>query len=128
MRIGELAAKAGVSVRALRYYEEQGLLTSTRSASGQRTYVPSDVHRVELLQSLYAVNLSSRAIAEILPCVDDPSSDHSEQAWTRIRRHRDQIAANIDEMIQMRDALDQALDRHCEHQMMMEGTGRGARR
>ena len=33
VRIGELAAQTGASVRALRYYEEQGLLSAERSAS-----------------------------------------------------------------------------------------------
>ncbi len=50
MRIGELAAKAGVSVRALRYYEEQGLLAATRTSSGQRTYPDTAVDRVLLVQ------------------------------------------------------------------------------
>lgn len=36
MRIGELASRVGVSVRALRYHEEQDLLASARSPSGQR--------------------------------------------------------------------------------------------
>jgi len=45
MRIGELAARAGVSVRALRYYEEQNLLASVRSPSGQRQYPDSAVDR-----------------------------------------------------------------------------------
>lgn len=34
MRIGDLAARTGVGIRSLRYYEEQGLLTSTRSGGG----------------------------------------------------------------------------------------------
>lgn len=38
MRIGEVAKKAGVSVRALRYYEEQDLLPAERSSGGQRQY------------------------------------------------------------------------------------------
>ena len=37
MRIGEVAERAGVSTRALRYYEEQGLLESDRTSSGQRS-------------------------------------------------------------------------------------------
>lgn len=38
MRIGELARRTGVSVRALRYYEEQGLLVPARAANGYREY------------------------------------------------------------------------------------------
>jgi DNA-binding transcriptional MerR regulator len=38
MRIGELSQRTGVSPRSLRYCEEQGLLTSSRSEAGQRHY------------------------------------------------------------------------------------------
>ena len=57
MRIGELSERASVSVRALRYYEEQGLLTAERSASGQRHYAEPAVERVRLIQHLYAAGL-----------------------------------------------------------------------
>ena len=69
MRIGELAGKAGVSVRALRYYEEQHLLTSERSPSGQRHYPESAVERVQLIQQLYAAGLASKSIVGLMPCV-----------------------------------------------------------
>lgn len=71
MRIGELASRTGVSVRALRYYEEQGLLVAERSASGQRHYPDGAVDRVNLIQQLYAAGLSSRTIVDLLPCVID---------------------------------------------------------
>ncbi len=70
MRIGELASRVGVSVRALRYYEEQDLLVSARSPSGQRLYPDSAVDRVQLIQQLYSAGLPSRAILELLPCVE----------------------------------------------------------
>lgn len=53
MRIGELASRAGVSVRSVRYYEEQGLLTSVRSPSGQRHYTEDQVERVGFIQRMY---------------------------------------------------------------------------
>ncbi|WP_344013572.1 MerR family DNA-binding transcriptional regulator [Nocardiopsis exhalans] len=43
MRIGELSRRTGASVRLLRYYEEQGLIGSTRSASGQRHFTEDAV-------------------------------------------------------------------------------------
>lgn len=70
MRIGELAERAGVSTRALRYYEEQGLLCSRRTASGQRVYQESAVDRVGLIQQLYTAGLGSRLIATLLPAID----------------------------------------------------------
>lgn len=77
MRIGELAAQAGVSVRSLRYYEQQGLLTSTRSSSGQRHYTDGEIERVAFIQRLFDAGLSSRTIAELLPCVESPSEGNS---------------------------------------------------
>ena len=106
VRIGEVSARAGVSVRALRYYEEQGLLTSTRSASGQRHYTQYAVERVTFLQRMYAAGLSSRTIAELLPCVDSPSAETSDAALERMAEERDRLSDHIEELIRTRDALD----------------------
>ena len=107
MRIGELAAKAAVSVRALRYYEEQGLLHSTRSPSGQRRYADRAVDRVQLIQTLYAAGLSSRTIAELLPCVDAKESTPESRA--RLAAERDRIDAQIAELTRTRDRLDDVI-------------------
>ncbi|MEU6851148.1 MerR family transcriptional regulator [Actinacidiphila alni] len=110
MRIGELAARAGVSVRSVRYYEEQGLLSSVRSGSGQRHYTDEEVERVAFIQRLYSAGLSSRTIAELLPCVDSPSEEHSEAALERMAQERDRLSAHIDDLIRTRDTLDKLMD------------------
>ncbi|MEV5559389.1 MerR family transcriptional regulator [Nonomuraea wenchangensis] len=104
MRIGELAARSGVSVRALRYYEEQGLLKANRSGSGQRRYPESAVDRVHLIQMLYAAGLSSRTIAELLPCVEAKVSTPESRA--RLFAERDRIDAQIAGLTRTRDRLD----------------------
>ncbi|ANH89928.1 MULTISPECIES: MerR family transcriptional regulator [unclassified Streptomyces] len=106
MRIGELASRTGVSVRSLRYYEEQGLLSSSRSTGGQRHYTEVEVERVAFIQRLYAAGLSSRTIAELLPCVDAPSEEHSDAALERMAQERDRLSAHIAELARTRDALD----------------------
>ncbi|ONK13870.1 MerR family transcriptional regulator [Streptomyces sp. MP131-18] len=106
MRIGELASRAGVSVRSVRYYEEQGLLSSTRSPSGQRHYTDSAVERVAFIQRMYAAGLSSRTIIELLPCVDAPSAENSDSALERMAQERDRLTAHIAELVRTRDALD----------------------
>jgi MerR family transcriptional regulator, redox-sensitive transcriptional activator SoxR len=60
VRIGEVAEQAGVSVRALRYYEEQGLVAARRTSGGQRRYPESTVERVRFIQLLYSAGLTSR--------------------------------------------------------------------
>ncbi|GHH94137.1 MerR family transcriptional regulator [Streptomyces capillispiralis] len=110
MRIGELAARSGVSVRSLRYYEEQGLLASTRSAGGQRHYTDHDVERVAFIQRLYAAGLSSRTIVELLPCVDAPSEDNSDAALERMAEERDRLSEHIADLVRTRDALDELMN------------------
>jgi DNA-binding transcriptional MerR regulator len=106
MRIGELAARSGVSVRSLRYYEEQGLLVSERSPSGQRHYIEHAVERVKFVQRLYAGGLSSKTIAELLPCVDTPSAENSRAALERMEQEREKLSGHIADLIKTRDALD----------------------
>jgi DNA-binding transcriptional MerR regulator len=95
-------------VRALRYYEEQGLLASTRSESGQRRYEDAAVSRVRLIQQLYGAGLSSRTIAELLPCVDAKVSTPESRA--RLAAERDRINTQIAELMIARDRLDDMIE------------------
>ena len=45
MKIGDLAQRTGVSVRMLRFYEAQGLLSPARNAAGYRLYGEAERHR-----------------------------------------------------------------------------------
>ena len=72
MRIGELSRRTGVSVRLLRYYEDQGLLAPARLPSGYRDYDGAAVEQVGLIRVLLAAGLSTAKIARALPgvCTD----------------------------------------------------------
>ncbi|MFI7662999.1 MerR family transcriptional regulator [Micromonospora parva] len=107
MRIGELATKTGVSVRALRYYEEQGLLTAARSGGGQRHYLDEAIDRVHLIQMLYAAGLSSRTILDLLPCVD--AKVNTPQSRAMLRAERDRIERQIAQLQQARERLDRVI-------------------
>ncbi|MFB9683893.1 MerR family transcriptional regulator [Amycolatopsis plumensis] len=116
MRIGELSRRTGVSQRSLRYYEEQGLLTSSRSDAGQRHYSEAAVQRVALIRQLFDAGLSSRVIATVLPCVDIPGDlDVAEETYTAMTRERDRIDAEIAHLIETRDALDVLLRANSRH-------------
>lgn len=104
MRIGELAAKTGVSVRALRYYEEQKLLAADRSPSGQRSYRSDAVDRVQLIQQFYAAGLSSRTILTLLPCVE--TGEVTPALLGRLSAERDRIDRQIDSLVNTRNRLD----------------------
>lgn len=108
MRIGDVARQAGVSTRALRYYEEQGLLTSVRTSSGQRTYAESAVERVRLIQQFFAAGLPSRTILTLLPCVD--SGHSSPEVFELLQSERDRITLAMADLAAARNALDRMID------------------
>lgn len=108
MRIGDIADRAGVSTRALRYYEEQGLLEPERTSSGQRIYPESAVERVQLIQRFFAAGLSSRIVRQLLPCVDKGQS--SPEVFALMASERDRITAAMADLAAARDALDEMID------------------
>jgi len=107
MRIGEVAALAGVSVRALRYYEEQGLLVPERSASGQRRYSHEAVDRVRFIQDLYAAGLGSKAVLQILPCMEHGGL--TDEMHERLQAERARVQAQLEALTATRDKLDDVI-------------------
>ncbi len=99
MRIGELARRTGVSERSLRYYEQQGLLVSSRTAGGQREYAEQAVDRVIHIQELFAAGLASRTIYGLLPCMRDHDGGPAPHATERL----------VDELTAERNRLDRAI-------------------
>lgn len=108
MRIGEIAHQAGVSTRALRYYEEQGLLTPERTSGGQRTYPESAVERVRLIQWFFTAGLSSRTILQLLPYIDTGHS--SPKVFELLVSERNRMTAAMADLAAARNALDHMVD------------------
>ncbi|EGG31916.1 transcriptional regulator, MerR family [Paenibacillus sp. HGF5] len=69
MKIGELAARTGVSIRSLRYYEQQGLLTPVRNENGYREYSMLAEEQVRTIQLYLNLGLTTEQIAGFLHCV-----------------------------------------------------------
>ena len=69
MHIRELAAETGTTTRTLRYYEEQGLLPTRRSANGYRVYDGHHVRLVREIRSLQAVGFSLEDVRPFVECM-----------------------------------------------------------
>ncbi|RSO25595.1 MerR family transcriptional regulator [Streptomyces sp. WAC 06725] len=110
MRIGELSARTGASRRSLRYYEEQGLLVSSRSPSGQRHYEDEHVQRVHLIQAFLAAGIPSSTIAQMAPCMSEPTEDRARQALKLMDRERARLSEAIDGLAAARTALDHLIE------------------
>ena len=127
MRIGESVAQTGVSARSLRYYEQQGLLVSTRSASGQRHYKTDVVERVEFIRRMFAAGLSSRTMAELLPFIDAPTEENYDFALERMIHERDRLNDHIADLIRTRDSLDELMATNRAHRKKRWPKSRGPR-
>lgn len=108
MRIGDLAHATGVSVRSLRYYEQQDLLASERTLGGHRTYDDDAAARVRLIQHLYAAGLSSQAIAALLPC--ESTREVTSDMLAVVRHQMARIESRIEELTAAREKLAGILD------------------
>lgn len=72
LRVGELAARTGVTARMLRHYENEGILRAARSSSGQRLFDGDAVERVRFIRELLAAGLPIRVIRELVDCIHEP--------------------------------------------------------
>lgn len=70
MLIGELATRTGTTTRALRFYEEQGLLTCERTSSGYRTYDETAVKQVRNIRELLDIGFTIDDVRAFLPYLD----------------------------------------------------------
>ncbi|GAA1574639.1 hypothetical protein GCM10009804_34300 [Kribbella hippodromi] len=108
MRIGELAEASGVSTRSLRYYEEQGLIRSGRTAGGWRDFDPTMIERVVMIQHLLAAGLGSVTIGELLPCLEAPPEERTGELELLLAQqvHRlEERRRELDRELEVLDAL-----------------------
>ncbi len=80
LSIGELAQQTGVPIKAIRYYEQIGLLPPpVRESNGYRSYTQADVHRVNLLRRLRFLGTS---LASARPLVEATLTAPCQQVQT----------------------------------------------
>jgi len=91
MRIGELAQRAGVTAKAVRYYERLGLVTSPRSANGYRDY---DEHHLRVVVEIRELGESGIPAGRAHPFVEclDAGHAHSDDCVSSLAAYRDSIA------------------------------------
>lgn len=85
MRIGELAALAGVPAATVRYYERRGLIAEPRrTGSGYRQYDPETAERIRLIKRAQDLGFTLDEVRDLLELrVDDPASCAAVEAKTR---------------------------------------------
>ena len=103
LTVGEVAQRYGITVRTLHHYDDIGLLTpSRRAASGYRLYTPADLTRLSQIIVYRRLQLSLGEIASLLDEGDEVS---------HLRRQRERVMSRLDELQDLVEAIDQALEK-----------------
>ncbi|GAA3203552.1 MerR family transcriptional regulator [Nonomuraea roseoviolacea] len=112
MRVGELARRTGVTVRALRYYEAAGLVVPRRCANGYREYDPIAVRLVEQIRSLMALGLPVEETRPFVECLVSgaDAGDLCPASLATYQRAIDQMEQRIAQLAEQRDRLRGRLD------------------
>lgn len=105
LTIGEVAVRSGVAASAVRFYEAEGLLISSRTSGNQRRYERAVLRRIALIQAGRAAGIplaEIRAALESLPRGRTPTR----RDWERLSsRWRDDLDARIRTLVALRDRL-----------------------
>ncbi|GAA4136567.1 MerR family transcriptional regulator [Actinomadura keratinilytica] len=111
VRIGELAKATGTTPRALRHYEEAGLITSRRADNGYRIYDDSAAVRVRNIRRLLDAGLTLDDVRAFSACLDGDvmAAPPSEQGLRIAFERLAVLDARIAAQIAVRDRLAAAL-------------------
>ena len=97
LSIGEIAERTGVSVSALRFYEAEGLISSTRSGGGQRRFAREVLRRIAFVRIAQQIGLSLDEISAALASLPGERTP-TVADWARVSRA---WRAALDERIRM---------------------------
>ncbi|MFG2884969.1 MerR family transcriptional regulator [Streptomyces sp. NPDC048297] len=113
MRIGELAARAGTTTRALRYYEARGLLPARRDGKGHRTYDESDVRLLRQIRTLRDFGFELEETRPFVECLraGHPDGDSCPASLVVYRRKLAELDALIGQLTAVRETVAGQLER-----------------
>lgn len=111
--IGAFARRSGVAASALRFYEDQGLLHSQRSASGRRQFARTELRRLAFIRAAQTVGLSLDQIRAALASLPDGRTP-TPADWERLSRAwRPLLEERIAALCQLRDQLSACIGCGC---------------
>jgi MerR family transcriptional regulator, redox-sensitive transcriptional activator SoxR len=105
LTVGEVAARSGVAVSALHFYEAQGLISSRRTAGNQRRYQRQVLRRVAFIRASQGVGIPLRRIKAALDQLPDQRTP-TRRDWERLSEAwRGELDDQIGRLQRLRDNL-----------------------
>ena len=104
MNIGEVAERAGLPAKTIRYYEDIGLIRPRRDPNGYRSFSDRDLHRLAFLARARALGFSIQACRTLLDLYADPGRASADVKRVALE-HLDEIDSKIAALRSMRKTL-----------------------
>ena len=103
--VGRVARRCGVNISTLHFYEEKGLIFSTRNAGNQRRYRPDVLRRVSVIKAAQKLGISLDSIRGAFENLPDNRTP-TKRDWERLSKQwRRELDARIDSLERLRDSL-----------------------
>jgi len=113
LTVGHVAARSGVAISALHFYEREGLISSRRTASNQRRYSRDTLRRVAFIRASRGVGIPLTQIREALDQLPHDNSPTRED-WARLSQAwRADLDARIAQLQGLRDNLSECIGCGC---------------
>lgn len=116
MNIGEVARRSGASVKAVRYYEQLGLLTPARGTNGYREYDETQLRVLQEIRELAACGIAPSRAHAFVACLD-LGHEHGDDCVSSLavyRKHISELDHTIDTLIARRNLLQARLSAGAE--------------
>ena len=111
--IGEMARRTGLSVSAIRFYEDKGLIEPVRTSGNQRRFLRSDIRRLSFILIAQQLGLSLGEIQDVMRKLPHGRTPNARD-WRSISiAIRGTIEGSIAELERMRDRLDGCIGCGC---------------
>ncbi|AZF15331.1 redox-sensitive transcriptional activator SoxR [Pseudomonas sp. R3-18-08] len=113
LTVGQLAARSGVAVTALHFYETKGLIKSHRNAGNQRRYTRDVLRRVGVIKVAQRLGIPLATIGEALQALPEGRTPTAKD-WARLSaRWREDLDERINKLVQLRDKLNGCIGCGC---------------
>lgn len=109
MKIGELSRRTKVSIRSLRYYEQQGLIAPDRRENGYREYNPFSVEQVETIKFYLDLGMTTAEISGFLQCVLKNKEAFCNEIMPIYQKKLDDVNRQIELLTRIKTNLEQRI-------------------
>ncbi|MEM8705085.1 MAG: redox-sensitive transcriptional activator SoxR [Actinomycetota bacterium] len=113
LTVGQVAERCGVATSAVRYYDDIGLIRSTRTGGNQRRFARDTIRRIAFISAAQAVGRSLDEIGDALDSLPDQRTPtHAD--WNRVASTwRPRLDEQIERLVALRDQLDACIGCGC---------------